>query len=438
MKYVWLISLLAWPALAQNPNKEIEFVLDGSVVKKEKIAVPDFELTADNVRFREAWRTINEVLRADLANSGYFTVLGQDRYRLIRSPHQGAIDFEEWGSIEAEHLVVGKISSNDGRLRVEVRLFEIASQQKIIAKAYSGSLDLARRVAHAIADDIMLHLRNATFATSRILYTKEDRREDGRVYKELFLMDYDGYNPLPVTRGGIAISPTATRVGDDLIVAYALFENAYTFNAQYSIFLKRGIAARPIRMMGSANQRTASPSISPDGRKLVFSTATEGNVDIYIANMDGSDMVRLTRHPAVDTNPSWSPGGRSLLFTSDRTGVPQIYRMDADGLNVERITYENPYNDSAVWNPRHNMMAYVSRFDNDFDIFIMDLETRKNYRITARQGSNEDPYWSPDGNQLCFTSNRTGTWQIYAINKDGSSFRQITNSGNNRDPVWIP
>jgi len=83
-------------------------------------------------------------------------------------------------------------------------------------------------------------------------------------------------------------------------------------------------------------------------------------------------------------------------------------------------------------------MAYVSRFENNFDIFIMDLQTRVNYRVTSMQGSNEDPHWSPDGEQLCFTSNRSGHWQIYAINRNGTNLRQITHTGNNREPVWIP
>ena len=127
-----------------------------------------------------------------------------------------------------------------------------------------------------------------------------------------------------------------------------------------------------------------------------------------------------------------------MIFTSDRTGTPQIYRMDADGLNQVRVTYENPYNDSAVRNPRYDYMAYVSRFDNKFDIFIMDLQNRQSYRVTRNQGSNETPCWSPDGEQLTFASDRGGSWQIYAVNKNGTNLRQITRSGNNRNPVWVP
>ena len=443
MKRVGLILLWGlglWVQGQQGDNREYDFTIFGQVVEKEKIAVPDFQMAPGAEGFRNEWQTINQVLRDDLKNSGYFEVLSQDRIQLIRSPHAGPIDFEEWGSIETQHLVVGTMKAEGDQLWLEVRLYEVASQQSILAKLYRGKPSLVRKMAHVVADEIMIHLRNSRFATSKLIFTRQTKvqAQAELPVKELFIMDYDGYNPLPITRGGIALSPSAAKLGKETYLAYSVFENAYTFNATYGIYLKPNLRSKPRPLFSDKNHRATSPSISPDGKKLAFALVSDGNVDIYVMGLDGSDLLRLTRNPGVDTNPSWAPGGRSLLFTSDRTGTPQIYRMDADGLNKVRLTIENPYNDSAVWNPRHDYMAYVSRFDNNFDIFIMDLQTRKNYRVTRLQGSNEDPCWSPDGEQLAFTSNRDGHWQIYAINKDGTNLRQITHSGENRDPVWVP
>lgn len=438
MRFFTILALMSMTLMAQD--KEIDLNIFGEEIAKEKIAVPDFMLGSRKVEFRNAWKTINEVLRNDLINSGYFDVLSQDRIRLIKQPHEGPIDFEEWASIEAQHLVVGAIREQGDQLRLEVRLYEVSSRQSIVAQAYRGKPSLARKMAHTVADDILTHLRNAKFASSKIVYVSERKSsiDPTRTLKELNIMDYDGYNPLPITQGGIALSPSAAKVDGNTFLAYSVYENPYTFNASYGIYLKPSLLSKPRPLFKEAGRRATAPSISPDGKKLVFSLAEEGNVDIYVMNLDGTDFMRLTRHNTVDTNPSWAPGGRSILFTSDRTGTPQIYRMDADGLNKTRITVENPYNDGAVWNPRHDYMAYVSRFDNDFDIFIMDLQTRKNYRVTRLQGSNENPYWSPDGEQLCFTSNRSGSWQIYAVNRDGTNLRQVTYQGNNRNPVWIP
>ncbi|PIE90639.1 MAG: hypothetical protein CR997_05220 [Acidobacteria bacterium] len=409
--------------------------------KKGKIAIPDFKLEDSTGKYDEAWSTINEVLKRDIQNSGYFDVLPETRINMIKSPFDGPIEFEEWGSIEAEHLVVGQVMDHDGVMRVEVRLFEVPTKKTILAKAFKSKPRLARKTAHIIADDIMKYLKNIQFATSKILFSKDSlvtQNKESRTLKELYIMDYDGFNQFPITAGGIAISPSAIRKDGQVLLSYCSYEKAFTINASYGIFLKDGLRAHPKKLFGRERYRASTPAISPDGRKIAFSASHNGNVDLWVMNLDGSDLLRITRHPAVDTNPSWAPGGNALLYTSDRTGAPQIYRMDADGLNNQRITYENPYNDSASWNPHYDYITYVSRFDNDFDIFVMDLKTSKNYRLTRRQGSNEDPCWSPDGERICFSSNRTGTWQLYVVNRtDADSLIQVTRTGNNRTPIWI-
>ncbi|MCB9397146.1 MAG: PD40 domain-containing protein [Acidobacteria bacterium] len=407
---------------------------------KEKIAIPDFELKERSGVLNDAWSTINEVLKADLNYSGFLDILPPERVALVRSPHVG-VNFEEWASIDAKLLVVGSIRMQDGQMVVEAHLYEVTSKQLILAKAYRGRPDLARKTAHVIADDIMTYLRNVQFANSKIIFSTEkatDAKRSRMNISELVMMDYDGFNAIPLTEGGVSMSPHAVRVGKETKLAYTVFENPNSFKASYGIYLKPTLLDRPRKLYGDLNKRATAPAISPDGNKIAFSIADQGNVDVYVMKLDGTDLVRITRHPAVDTNPSWAPGGKTLLFTSDRVGSPQIYAVDADGLNERRITYENPYNDSAVWNPHYDFIAYVSRFDNNFDIFVMDLRTGKNLRLTANQGSNEEPTWSPDGEHLCFTSNRTGSWQLYMVLRNGENLTQITRSGNNRNPVWVP
>jgi len=407
---------------------------------KEKMAIPDFELKENSGLLHEAWGTLQDVLRADLNHSGFLDILPAHIVSLVRSPHAG-VRFEDWISIDAKLLVVGSVALKEGQMVVESHLYEVQSKQLILAKAYRGKPDLARKTAHVIADDIMTYLRNVKFASSRIIFQAEKSvsgRRGPYTSSELHMMDYDGYGAIPLTEGGIAQSPHAVRLEKDLALTYMVFENPNTFRASYGIFYKPSLAVAPHKLFGDLERRAAAPALSPDGSKVAFSIAEKGNVDIYVVKVDGSDLVRITRHPAVDTNPSWAPGGKTLLFTSDRTGAPQIYAVDADGLNERRITFENPYNDSAVWNPHYDFMAYVSRFDNNFDIHVMDLRTGKNLRLTANQGSNEDPSWSPDGEHLCFTSNRNGSWQIFMVLRNGENLNQITRSGNNRNPVWVP
>jgi len=432
---------LAWSQSA-SPQSTRRFVLDifENQVEIERIAIPDFSAKVTSPEMLQAKQTMLEVLRADIKNSGYFEMIDLSRFSSFGDHASGPVDFNQWASIEASHLVLGTLTEQEGQMRVEVRLYDIAARKHVLAKAYRGLPKLARKIGHVVADDILYRLRGVKFATSKIVFARETgaRSATERLIKELFIMDYDGVDPLPITRGGISFSPSAAFVNNEVMLAYSVFERPGSLNAAYNIYFKPTLLSRPKALLAGNDQRATSPAISPDGRKVAFAMSKDGNVEIYVMRLDGTDLVQLTRHPHVDTNPTWSPGGNAILFTSGRTGSPQIYQMDADGLNQRRLTFDNPYNDSSAWNPVHDSIAYVSRFENDFDIFIMNIKDGKSYRVTEKQGSNEEPCWSPDGNQLAFTSNRTGSWQIYVVNINGMNLRQVTHSGNNRNPVWVP
>ena len=82
------------------------------------------------------------------------------------------------------------------------------------------------------------------------------------------------------------------------------------------------------------------PHFSPDGTKIVFQSARDGQPEIYVMNADGSGQTRLTNNSAWDTAPVWSPDGTKILFTSLRDGPmsPALYLMNADGSNQTRVT----------------------------------------------------------------------------------------------------
>lgn len=76
---------------------------------------------------------------------------------------------------------------------------------------------------------------------------------------------------------------------------------------------------------------------SPDGKRIAFTSARDGNKEIYLMNADGSEQTRLAAHPANDESPRWLADGR-ILFTSARNGKGDIYVMNGDGGNVTRLT----------------------------------------------------------------------------------------------------
>ena len=74
----------------------------------------------------------------------------------------------------------------------------------------------------------------------------------------------------------------------------------------------------------------------------------DGNPEIYVVNRDGSNLRRITNHPNADVTPTWSPTGTQLAFTSDRSGLPQVYIVNVDGTGLDRISTESRC-DRATW-----------------------------------------------------------------------------------------
>jgi TolB protein len=162
----------------------------------------------------------------------------------------------------------------------------------------------------------------------------------------------------------------------------------------------------------------------------------DGNPEIYVVNKDGTGLRRLTNHPENDVTPTWSPTGNQIAFTSNRTGSPQIWIMNADGSEPQRITSES-WCDRPTWSSApFNEIAYASRTGAGFDIKVFDFTDRTTRLVTDGIGSNESPAFSPNGRHVAFTSSRAGKEQIFVIDRDGKNLRQITRNGMNRYPNW--
>ena len=81
-----------------------------------------------------------------------------------------------------------------------------------------------------------------------------------------------------------------------------------------------------------------APSLSPDGTQVVFMSKREGeNWDIYVSNIDGSGLIRLTQDNAQDGLPVWSPDGNAIAFVSDRGGIWAVWVMTPDGKGISQL-----------------------------------------------------------------------------------------------------
>ena len=176
------------------------------------------------------------------------------------------------------------------------------------------------------------------------------------------------------------------------------------------------------------------PVWSPDGEKLVFtSNRRNGSTwEIYVMNADGKKLVQLTTNnqpvPAYDESPSWSPDGGKIVFASNREGNGEIYVMDANGKNIMRLTRTIVTEATPSWSPDGAKIAFTSGNESaESDIFVMDVNGANPVNLTRNpKARNENPSWSPDGDQIVFQSWREKNWDIFVINADGQHLIRLT------------
>jgi len=184
--------------------------------------------------------------------------------------------------------------------------------------------------------------------------------------------------------------------------------------------------------------RDTNPAWSPDDSRMAFVSYRDGNAEIYVTKMDGSEPVNLTNNPADDWDPIWSPDGSMIAFTSDRDGNPEIYVMNSrDGKNLRRLTENETIDEQPAWwqDATSDRIAFVSYRDGNAEIYRMDSDGSHPVNLTDNLAEDKHPTWSPDGSQIAFTSNRDGDREIFVMGADGSS---PTNLTDNLVDDWAP
>ncbi|QQS40656.1 MAG: PD40 domain-containing protein [Acidobacteriota bacterium] len=174
--------------------------------------------------------------------------------------------------------------------------------------------------------------------------------------------------------------------------------------------------------------------------------------DLFTAKPDGSDVKRLTDTPGYDAEATLSPDGKKIVFTSTRDGDLDIYVMDADGKNVKRLTTELGYDGGPFFSPDGKKIVYrsfhpktekeIERYKdrlandliepNNFELWIMDADGSNKKKITDLGDASFAPYFHPNGKQIIFSSNhlakdpRKRNFDLLMVNIDGTGLKQIT------------
>ncbi len=191
--------------------------------------------------------------------------------------------------------------------------------------------------------------------------------------------------------------------------------------------------------------------------------------DIYVMNIDGTGLKRVTDNPEYDAEAIVSRDGSKIVFTSKRNGDLDIYIMDSDGNNIKRLTdrfgydggpWFSPDGKKIVWRAwypetEEEIKLWKDCMENNYvvpvplGLWVMNIDGTEKRRILHNGATNFAPSWHPDGKRIVFSSNMDDwkedikayghNFELYLINDDGTGLRRLT-FNNNFDgfPMFSP
>lgn len=451
--FVVLLTLISIPTNSQDNTIYIK--VGDAKVKKSLMALPPFQFhgePAKHPNFRSIGQELFNVFYNDLDVSAFFQFISQNAYledtqKVGLKPAPGeanGFNFENWKKIGAEFLVRAAYKIEGKNLLLESYVYHVSLARVVLAKTYMGTTSDARLIAHTFANDLIMALTGKPgYFTSKIVVSSD--RAGGKS-KEIYVMDWDTANPQRITfTKNISISPNWSPDGNTIVyTTYTYHKNAKMVNTD---LLSYDLRTKKRFLLSWQRGINSGATFSPDGKFIYLTNSNNDNHDIFRINAhDGKDRVQITRSRLGQLNvePSVSPDGKKIAFSSDRDGKPMIYVMNADGSNIKRVTYAGNYNSSPQWSPDGKKIVFSGQDGRHFDIFIMNADGTGLERLTSakkkdgKPATNEFPTFSPDGRQVMFVSNRTGTNQIFVISVDGTNERRLTfDQYNYWSPKWL-
>lgn len=225
-----------------------------------------------------------------------------------------------------------------------------------------------------------------------------------------------------------------------------------------------------VRLLSTGKGRTTCSFLFPDGKRFLYASTHLGgdacppkpdrsrgyvwalypDYDIFAADLSGGEPVRLTDTPGYDAEAAVSPDGRKIVFTSVRDGDLELYEMNADGGGVRRLTNRTGFDGGPFYSWDGRSIVYRSHYPDDekeiaeyrellakdlmkpsrAEIFIMDADGSNQRQVTRTGHANWAPFLHPDNRRIVFSSNMhepgSGQFSLYAVGTDGTGLERVT------------
>ncbi len=252
--------------------------------------------------------------------------------------------------------------------------------------------------------------------------------------KSIYLSDEQGKTRMKVvdatTNDGYpAVSPTGKK-----IAFYGKYDKRKTWSIHTADIDGNNIR----RLTNVKNVWDSAPAWSTDGGTIIFSREYKGvngdwQEEVWLMNSDGTSQRQID---ALEGRAAEFMQDGRILFQS-KASPSQISIANIDGSNVIKLTNDESNNMSPKISPDGSQIAYLSNRDGNQEVYVMDIDGSNQNRLTRNSVVEWGPAWSTDGSKVFFSSqNVHGFYDLYKANKDGSSITKILSSASQAATVY--
>ena len=189
------------------------------------------------------------------------------------------------------------------------------------------------------------------------------------------------------------------------------------------------------------------PAWAPDGERISFTSLRDGPPGIFVMNLDGTGLTKLSTTVAYENQSTWSPTGTQLVFTSQRGGVQSIWTVPASGGEAKRFSRSEPYEDmNPDWSSHGQLIVFERRMGGVSRLVAAKFEDRglldfrvcpEGFRSTQPMS---EPSWSPDARWVAFETWPDGTnHNLGILTLSCTNYAELTSDpAFDFDPAWRP
>ncbi len=193
-----------------------------------------------------------------------------------------------------------------------------------------------------------------------------------------------------------------------------------------------------IRQLTRDKGLALSPSWNPAGDKLVYTSYASRKPELYITSVDGGQAREVTQRPGLEIGAKFTKDGGRIVTSAAIAGVSKIAILDLKGSLIKKLTSGDSIDVSPSLSPDGRRVVFCSNRAGGPQIYVMSIDGEPAQRISFTNSNYcTSPSWSPKGDKISFVC-RAGGNQIFTSNADGSQTTQLTFAGDNEEPNWSP